>query len=221
MNDQPQFNARQLEEALATRRLLRVGRCVRCVGEVPSTNDIAWQAASEAGCDGLVILAESQTAGRGRQGRRWHSLPGENLLMSVLLRATSPLLPHEAISLAAGLAIAEGVSRAHPTIQPKLKWPNDVLIGPRKLAGVLVEKRSPGGIEFLVVGMGVNVHAAPRDEQVDRPATCLDAELGQRGSCETLACEILARLDAWVHAIAEGQISELQNAWNRSCRKTE
>ena len=123
MNDQPQFNARQLEEALATRRLLRVGRCVRCVGEVPSTNDIAWQAAGEAGCDGLVILSESQTAGRGRQGRRWHSLPGENLLMSVLLRATSPLLPQEAISLAAGLAIAEGVSRSYPVIQPKLKWP--------------------------------------------------------------------------------------------------
>ena len=113
-----------------------------------STNSVAAAGARSGSPAGLVVVADHQTAGRGRFGRRWEDRPGGSLLMSCLVdMPPRPTL----VPLAAGLSVADVVTRAGP--DPELKWPNDVLIAGRKCAGVLVEVCSP----LLVVGIGVNI----------------------------------------------------------------
>jgi BirA family biotin operon repressor/biotin-[acetyl-CoA-carboxylase] ligase len=142
---------RRAAGALETRL---IGRTILFSATVSSTNALLLDCAP--GLDeGTVLVADHQTAGRGRLGRSWFSPPGVNLYCSVLLR-TEPLRGQLALlSLAAGLAAAEAIDRA-AEVQATLKWPNDVLIDERKVGGILVETR--GG--FVVVGLGLNVNLA-------------------------------------------------------------
>ena len=193
------LDAHLIEHGLGTRR---VGRNVIVFGEVESTNDVALDSARQADADGLVVLAECQRAGRGRLGRRWASPAGANMLMSVLLLDDPARLSCEALTIAAGLAVAEAVERIVP-VSARLKWPNDVLIDDAKVCGILVEvRRHPR--RAVVVGVGINVNAAPPLETVTRPATCL-ADHAQ-GLLERidLARTVLQRLDAWVQHITGG-----------------
>jgi BirA family biotin operon repressor/biotin-[acetyl-CoA-carboxylase] ligase len=189
---------------------------VLCFDEVDSTNDVAWDSARQADTDGLVILAESQRAGRGRMGRSWLSPPGANLLMSVLLRDSGTGLRHEALTIAAGLSAAEGIEEACG-LHTELKWPNDVLLDGAKVAGVLVERREADGGVALVVGVGVNVAWSPPPERVDAPATHLAAHLSHPADRAETARAILRRLDAWVDAIARGDLRALHDAWVGRC----
>ncbi len=121
---------------------------------VDSTNAVAAAAAARGAPEIGVVVADAQTAGRGRHGRRWQSPPGASLLLSLLVR---PVVPPAAVSLLpllTGLALAETVDRCGPALPVALKWPNDLLLGSRKAAGILVEGL-PGGA--AVVGIGVNV----------------------------------------------------------------
>ena len=102
-----------------------------------------------------MIIADTQTAGRGRQGRSWCSPPGAGLYVSVVMRP--PLRAVPLLTVGAGVAIAEGI-RAATGLTPALKWPNDVYVGARKLAGILAEAGSiPGGAQHVVLGFGINV----------------------------------------------------------------
>lgn len=123
--------------------------------ETTSTNDDAKIAAREGAKHGELFIAESQTRGRGRQGRTWISARGENLLFSVLLRLRGAKKNHPLVALAAGMAVRDAVARALPKKEVKVKWPNDVLVGDGKIAGILVESANCA----IVVGIGVNVHA--------------------------------------------------------------
>ncbi|MBN1943530.1 MAG: biotin--[acetyl-CoA-carboxylase] ligase [Phycisphaerae bacterium] len=208
-----EFDANEMEKGLGTRR---VGRCVLCFREVDSTNDVAWDSVRGVEADGLVIFAESQRRGRGRQGRRWLSPPGKNLLFSVLLCDAARVLPPEAVTIAAGLSVAQAIE--HEThLHAELKWPNDVRIGGAKAAGVLLERRVENGVVTMVIGIGVNVSAAPPDGEVDSPATCLTDAAGEPVSRQNLAREILRRLDGWVARIAAGEVKELHDAWMEHC----
>ncbi len=134
-----------------------VGRQILVFEETDSTNDLAARAGDDGLPEGLAIFAESQRAGRGRLGRRWTSPPYQALLLSVLLRpAAVPVARWPELTFCAALAVAETAERL--TGQPaRIKWPNDVLLGGRKIAGILLEahhRRTPG---FVVVGIGVNV----------------------------------------------------------------
>ena len=155
-----------IERDLPTRR---IGRSVVCFDEVSSTNDVALAAARQADADGLVVLAERQRAGRGRHGRQWVSPAGSGILMSVLLMDSPGRSgASDAVTIAAGLATAEAIERA-TGLSCGLKWPNDVLLEDGKVAGVLVETRTGPGARVTVIGIGVNVNAAPPAEAVDRP----------------------------------------------------
>lgn len=207
------MNAGEIETDLGTKR---IGRCVLCFGEVDSTNDVAWDSLRQTGTDGLVIFAESQRRGRGRQGRPWISPPGKNLLMSVLLCEALESVSSEAVTVAAGLAIAEAIER-ETHLSAELKWPNDVRIGGAKVAGVLVERRVENGLAAMVIGMGINVAAAPAADRVDQPATCLTFPAATEVSRTTLAREILRRLDVWLERIAAGKVADLHDAWMDHC----
>jgi BirA family transcriptional regulator, biotin operon repressor / biotin---[acetyl-CoA-carboxylase] ligase len=174
MSAEPGFDRTRFETALATRVL---GRTLILRDEAGSTNDAAWEAMTAGSADGTTVIAERQPAGRGRAGRRWHLTPGRGLALSVALPSVGGRRETSLVPLAAGLALAEALESLGAT--PELKWPNDVLIRGRKLAGILTEsRRLPGRGDTIVVGVGVNV----LDTREDFPA-----ELG--GSVTSLAIE--------------------------------
>ncbi len=204
-----------VERDLGTRR---VGRSVICFDEVDSTNDVAAEAARQGGADGLVVLAECQRSGRGRQGRQWLSPPGTNVLMSAVLTGPAEQLPHEAITIAAGLAVAEGIEAAcDGLVACELKWPNDVLIEHGKVAGVLVELRRGNGQVSVIIGVGINVGASPGADEVDFPSTHLAAIGGVGIERIEVVRGVLRRLDAWMSAVAAGELTALHDAWVARC----
>lgn len=207
------LDAHLIERELGTQR---VGRCVICFDQVDSTNDVAFDSARSEGADGLGVLAESQRRGRGRMGRRWTSPRRTNLLLSVLLIDPEGELAQEALTVAAGLAIAEGIEL--PGVpEGRLKWPNDVLLDGRKVAGVLVEIRTVAEKRTVVVGIGINANASPPDEEVDLPATSLGREMGHPVERTELARRVLRRLDEWVDRVARGRMEELRTEWMSRC----
>ena len=208
----------RMDAHLITRGLAlrRVGRDVVCFGEVGSTNDVARGAGAGGRCDGLVITAEAQTAGRGRHGRSWISPAGRNILASAVLEQGAGFLAAEAVTIAAGVALAEGVFDACGA-SCRLKWPNDVLLDDGKLAGVLVETFSTSRGPWLVVGFGVNVNQAPPPEAVDYPAAALRACVGAPVERIEVLRRVLVRLDAWVSAIEAGEFETLHQAWVSRC----
>ena len=208
------LDARLIERGLGARR---IGRHAIVFGEVDCTNDIAADSARQEDADGLVVLAEHQRHGRGRLGRVWLSPPGENILMSVLLVEQTHQLPHHALTVATGLAVAEGIDQACGGLTCALRWPNDVLLAEEKTAGVLVELRRTAAEGSVVLGVGVNVNAAPPPGSVGRPATCLREHVGHPVDRIEVVRAILQRLDAWADRLAGGALDVLHDAWVARC----
>ena len=191
-----------------------------------STNSDAMAAARQGAPHGAVFFADEQRAGRGRGDHAWHSAAGEGLYVSVLLRpeispAWLPLVP-----LAAGLAAAAAIREA-TGLEIDLRWPNDLLLGPRKTGGILVEAQSESNaVAFVVVGIGINVHQRSFQPGLATPATSLDLELGhvfgQRtnrqallvGLLKSLEREALGLVDAGVRASIPARV-EAASSWAR------
>lgn len=194
----------------------RVGRSVICFDEVDSTNDVGRDSAGQEGADGLVVTAEFQRRGRGRQGRQWLSEAGKNAMLSAVLLDSAGALPHEGLTIAAGLAVAEGIEDGCG-LECHLKWPNDVLLEGAKVAGVLVERETADPEPCMVVGIGVNVNAAPAADKVDHPATSLAESLGHDVERIDLVRALLRRLDRWVAILTGGGFQDLHTAWISRC----
>ncbi len=191
-----------------------IGRHVICFDQADSTNDVAFASVQQAAGRALVVTAEYQRVGRGRLGRKWFSPSGSAVLASVLLHRQACDLPQEALTLAAGLSVAEGIEKS-TGVTSTLDWPNDVVIGEAKLAGVLVEVRG----KEVVIGFGINVFTAPAAGRVSRPATCLAKELGGISSLERIEIlrAVLGRMDRWVSALRDGRTGELHDRWCSRC----
>jgi BirA family biotin operon repressor/biotin-[acetyl-CoA-carboxylase] ligase len=175
----------------------RLGRPYEHVGSTPSTQLLVPEDAPE----GTLVTAEEQTAGRGRLGRRWLSPSGTSLLCSLQLRPDVPGERLPELTGVAAQAVAETIG-ALAGVEPELKFPNDVLVGGRKVAGVLAEARE--GRVVLGIGINVNLPEAELPLEVDTPATSLLAEAGHELDRAALLVELLERLerryDAWVSA---------------------
>jgi len=169
-----------------------------------STNTDAMAAGREGALHGSVYFADEQRAGRGRGDHAWHSAGGQGLYVSVLLRPAIPAARLALLPLAAGLAAAAAVE-ASAGLAIDLRWPNDLLIGPRKTGGILVESRlEVGGIAFAVVGIGINVHQREFPADVSTAATSLDLESGEILSRQTLLIELLKALELEWIALGDG-----------------
>ncbi|MGH9120910.1 MAG: biotin--[acetyl-CoA-carboxylase] ligase, partial [Acidimicrobiales bacterium] len=161
---------------------------VRLLDEATSTNTVAAEAAAAGAPEGLVVVAEHQSAGRGRLGRRWEAAPGTSLLVSVLLRPEG--LPRERwhlLTAAAGIAARTACGEGGGFF-PRLKWPNDLIVEDRKLAGILAETSG----DAVVVGMGLNCSAAP---EVPGGAASVDEVAGRAVPREDLLVAWLRALD--------------------------
>jgi BirA family transcriptional regulator, biotin operon repressor / biotin---[acetyl-CoA-carboxylase] ligase len=187
------WGAGEVERALAGRRL---GHPVHVFAEIGSTNDEAKRLAAEGAPEGTLVLAETQTAGRGRLGRQWHTPPGAGLALSLVLRPRLSATQAVRLTMLAGVAACEALEAA-AGLRPRLKWPNDILLGERKAGGILVESALAGDrLEYAVLGLGLNVSAAPAPEQVAFPATSVEAAAGRPGDRLALLAALLLALEA-------------------------
>ncbi|NLH17649.1 MAG: biotin--[acetyl-CoA-carboxylase] ligase [Phycisphaerae bacterium] len=183
----------------------RVGRSLWVYESTASTNDLAWQFPHKTDHDGLCILSEHQTAGRGRGSNRWLSRPGEGLLASIL--RVDCRYPVELATVATAIAAADAIA-AVTDLYPRIKWPNDILLNGRKVCGILIEARTRGKHRDIVIGIGVNCHQAESfftEEGLDIPATSLDRESGGTVDRNRLAACLLNSLESQMDlAVREG-----------------
>src|SRR5512139_2367138 len=186
---------------------------IRVHDSLQSTNTALMAAAQSGAADGTLFCAEHQRAGKGRRGRQWHSVLGGSLTFSVLWRFDTGLQSLAGLSLAVGLAIARAVNR-HSRHTARLKWPNDILVGYRKLAGILVEVQGDmHGAAFAVAGVGLNVrlNEAQRDA-VDQAVVDL-AEMGVTVGRNQLLADCLRELDTALGVFREHGFAALREEW--------
>ena len=168
-----------------------------------STNSDAMAAARDGAPHGAVFFADEQTAGRGRGDHEWHSAAGQGLYVSVVLRLPVPAARLPLLPLAAGLAAADAI-RAASGLTVDLRWPNDLLIGPRKTGGILVETQTDSGLlGFAVAGIGINVHQQRFEPGLATPATSLDQESGRWIDRQHLLIALLESLEREARALTE------------------
>lgn len=205
-------------------RLGRLASTLLFFETVGSTNDVAAARSaslSDERRDGLVVVADAQTSGRGRHGHTWFSPAGSGLYVSVVLApATARVDPARAVTLltlAAGVALAEGVEQA-AGLRVDLKWPNDLQVSRRKLAGILAESSGTvAASDTVVVGYGINVRATACPPELGDRATSLESELGRAVDRHHLLAETLAALSRRYEDLLAGRFDAILDAWrNRS-----
>jgi BirA family biotin operon repressor/biotin-[acetyl-CoA-carboxylase] ligase len=193
-----------------------VGSTILFHPSIGSTNDAASLTARLSGerSEGLVVIADEQTAGRGRRGHAWFSPPGSGLYVSVVLAPTrarvDPGRATRLLTLAVGVALAEAVESA-AGLRVDLKWPNDLYVARRKLAGILAEATG----DAVVVGYGINVTATSFPPDLRDRATSLESELGRSCDRAVLFAETLAAVDARYVELLEGRFDAILDAWRR------
>jgi BirA family biotin operon repressor/biotin-[acetyl-CoA-carboxylase] ligase len=189
----------------AVDRLLRteaIGRRVTYLDSTGSTMDIAREWAASNAPHGALVIAEEQTAGRGRFGRRWVSPAGLNLYLTLLVRPDAERLG--GLAMIASLAVCRAIETA-TDLAPVIKWPNDVQIGGRKVSGILIESESQGeDVRYALVGPGINVNDPIADPEIAEIATSLAREVGREVSREGVLAAFLNEFeDAYVTPLPE------------------
>jgi BirA family biotin operon repressor/biotin-[acetyl-CoA-carboxylase] ligase len=184
-----------------------IGRQLVHLAETGSTNDVAKQMALQGAADGAVVVAEYQTSGRGRLGRRWEAPPGTNLLLSILLRLD--LDPHrvQQVTMISALAVADAVQEC-AGLAVGLKWPNDIVLNGAKLAGILTELGlERDRLSYAVVGIGLNVNLEARElpAGLPFPATSLLQALVRPVDRHALLLALLRALDVRYLALRRGR----------------
>lgn len=196
------------EGAVISALVGRFGHPLRYFDAVGSTNTIALEWAAEGAPEGAVVVADHQTAGRGRWGRAWMSEPGGALQFSLVLRPRLSVDRLGVLGLALGLACAEGIERA-TRVPTRLKWPNDVLVDGRKLVGILIETRVSGArLDAAIAGIGINVSWSPDDSTTSVVAEMERLGLGEVPARVQLLAQVLAAIEE-LYPLVEGRSSEI------------
>lgn len=192
-----------------------IGQRVIHLKTVDSTNDYAFGLAARGASEGTIVIADEQTKGKGRLQRVWHSPPGRNLYTSVVLRP--PLSPAIApcMTLMAGVAVADCLE-ACGVRALSLKWPNDVLVGGRKVCGILTEMKVLGNqVDFIIVGIGLNVNMRREDfhPEIRDRATSLLEETGHGVSRLEIAVRLYQHLEKWYKTIRQEGFPVVRQKW--------
>jgi BirA family biotin operon repressor/biotin-[acetyl-CoA-carboxylase] ligase len=195
----------------------RFGAIVHALGEVDSTQAVARALADDRAPEGTVVTAEHQRAGRGRGGRSWLDRPGEALLCSVVLRPAIDAAEVPQLALLAAVALAEAVE-ALTGLAPGIKWPNDLVVEDRKLAGILAEAATDGrAVTRVILGMGINVSQREFPVDLAARATSLALLTGRAVDRGALLDGLLTRLEYWYDISLDHGFKPLHAEW---CRRT-
>ena len=189
----------------------RLSRKIIRLTRVDSTQRVAFELAERGAADGTVVVADTQTAGRGRRGRVWQDEPGDSLLTSVIVRSQLRVVDLPKLSLAAALAVAEAIE-ATTGLRARLKWPNDVLVNGRKLAGILLESRIVAE-PVVVAGIGINLRQRSFPEELAQTATSVDLEAGRAVGREELLEAVLDAFDRWRTRLERDGFAPLRERW--------
>jgi BirA family biotin operon repressor/biotin-[acetyl-CoA-carboxylase] ligase len=180
------------------------------MGVVSSTQALAFELAAGGADDGTVVVAASQTAGRGRRGRRWEDEPGASLLVSIVVRPSRPPREWPRLSFAAALAVADMLAEV-AALPARLKWPNDVLVAGRKIAGILLESRS--GLAVVVVGIGVNLAQRQFPAELAGRATSVALETSRTVDREIALSALLHAFRMWRGRLEGEGFGTLRQRW--------
>ncbi len=223
LHGSPAFRLLEVPDRLAEPEVARslrtrwIGRReLRCVPVCASTNDLARDLARGGAPSGALVTAEEQTAGRGRGGRRWHSPPGLGIYLSLVYRPPVPLDSAALLQVTTGVAVAHAAMRVTARTA-SLRWPNDVLVQGRKLAGLLVEAQETGSArEAYVVGVGLNVNQRSAEEfpeEIREEAVSLAMAAGRKLSRLAVLGTLLDSLEEWYARMEEGDTEAVGAAW--------
>lgn len=196
-----------------------MGRRFLACRETESTNSVALALAALDAPEGSIVVADYQTAGRGRQRRAWVAPPGTSLLVSILLRPNCPPERVPQLSLVSGVAVREALALFG--VETHLKWPNDLLLHGKKVGGILLEASSiPGRDPIVVVGLGLNVHQERQDFPPDlrNRATSLAIESAHPIDRTDLLKLVLASLDRWYATYLRDGFAPVREAWLEGAR---
>ena len=196
-----------------------IGRDIQVFEQTSSTNDVIEKLARDGVKEGVVVFAESQTKGRGRLGRKWISPGRKGLWFSLLLRPD--LRPQEAtqLTVAAATALRRAI-HSETGLHPEIKWPNDIQLGGKKVAGILTELNAElDHVKYVILGIGVDVNQSAGEFPADlrKVATSLKAELGTMILRPELASEILRELDNDYTRVCSGRFEALADEWEEHC----
>jgi BirA family transcriptional regulator, biotin operon repressor / biotin---[acetyl-CoA-carboxylase] ligase len=203
--------------ALELRPLLNthdLGQVLHCFEELGSTNDHAKALAEEGAVHGEVVIAEAQTSGRGRRGRAWVSPAHRNASFSVILRPALPPVRASELTLLASVAVCDALRQAG--VRAGIKWPNDLLAGGRKIAGILTElSAEPEQVHWVVVGIGVNVNATLDDfpPELRGEVTSIAIERGEPAPRALFVAACLTALEDWLDRHEEEGFEPIRQAW--------
>ena len=210
------LKADEVQRRLTTQSL---GRSLHLFDEIASTNDAALTLASAKAADGTAVLAEGQTAGKGRLGRRWDSPPHLNIYCSVILNTFQFSRNPSWMPLVTGLALSEAIQESC-AVRLALKWPNDLLCRGKKIGGVLCESSSQGQKNLTcVVGFGINVNGRGEDfpDDLRSIATSLHQETQKFFDRNTLVADVFNRLENWYDAVKSGQFERIRKSYTEAC----
>jgi BirA family transcriptional regulator, biotin operon repressor / biotin---[acetyl-CoA-carboxylase] ligase len=201
----------------ARARLGRLGSPVLYFQSIGSTNDVAARLADRPASEGAIVLADEQTAGRGRRGHTWFSPPAAGLYVSVVLAPVRARVDHERatalLTLSVGVALADAIE-AVTGLRIDLKWPNDLFAARRKLGGILAEAAGGGATGgAVVVGYGINVSAASFPPELGDRATSLESELARPVDRTQVLVETLAALSRRYDELLDGRYDAILDAW--------
>lgn len=204
----------ELKSILKTKR---IGKKIHYFPVIDSTNSKAYQLALQGASEGEFVISESQESGKGRLGRKWFSPPYLNLYISIILRPN--ILPNKAsmITLLSAVATAEAIKN-YLNISPTIKWPNDILINGKKVAGVLNEINSEmDRIHFIILGIGVNINIDKDTFPVDlrKSATSLRIETGKIISRKEFTCKLLHEIEIWYETFLEKGGQPIIESWKK------
>lgn len=183
-----------------------MGQEAVCLDSVSSTNDVAKRLAEEGAPEGTLVLAEEQTAGRGRLKRRWIAPPGSSLLVSFLLRPSLTPEHMPLLLMASALAVASAVEQS-TGLQIHFKWPNDIILGGNKAGGILIETGLSGKeVDYAVIGVGLNVNLDVASfPEIPTTATSISTELGHEVPRLKLLRSLLTSMEREYTLMGEGQ----------------
>lgn len=203
-----------IDDLRRARAAARLGRRIEYFDSIDSTNTEARRLAANGAGEGTVVIAETQTKGRGRLGRSWASPPRRNLYLSIVLRPPIAVAEAAQLTLVAGVAVAEALREWTP--HAAIKWPNDVVIDGRKLVGILTEMEADDDrVRFVILGIGVNLNAAPEDfpEELRDKATALCATVGRPIDRTAFADRLLSRIDERYGLFLTNGFAALRPLW--------